>query len=94
MNHLFFTHQGANWVNNMPENFRTEYPASVQEYITKQSKMNLNVVDLISDAKVETVGEEFFESLFSKAVEIAEKKRSALLRRIWSYKSCRSRKYY
>lgn len=71
---FIFTHQGANWVNNMPENFRTEYPASVQEYITKQSKMNLNVVDLISDAKVETVGEEFFESLFSEAVEIAEKR--------------------
>lgn len=71
---FIFTHQGANWVNNMPENFRTEYPASVQEYITKQSKMNLNVVDLISDAKVETVGEEFFESLFSEAVEIAEER--------------------
>lgn len=71
---LIFTHQGAYWVKNMPKDFRLHYPATIQEYALAQKKLGLETVDLVSDAKVETVGEEFFDSLFSEAVAIAEER--------------------
>jgi len=71
---LIFTHQGAYWVKNMPENFYLEYPGTIKKYVSEQNKLALETADLISDATVETVGEEFFDSLFSEAVKIAEER--------------------
>ncbi len=71
---LIFTHQGAYWVKNMPEDFRLAYPGTTADYAEKQHSLNLNVADLITDAETETVGTEFFDALFSKAAEIAEER--------------------
>lgn len=75
---LIFTHQGAYWVKNMPKDFRLQYPGTVQDYTSKQEQLALETVDLISCADTFTVGAEFFDELFSRAVEIAEA-RNALL---------------
>lgn len=75
---LIFTHQGAYWVKNMPENFRLKYPAATQEYALEQKRISLMTVDLISAAGVETVGEEFFDRLFSEASKIAEERNVSL----------------
>lgn len=71
---LIFTHQGAYWVKNMPENFRLKYPATIQEYNSEQKRIGLETVDLVSGANVESLGEEFFDSLFSEAAVIAEER--------------------
>lgn len=71
---LIFTHQGAYWVKNMPEDFRLEYPSTIRKYASEQKRIGLKAVDLVSAAEVETVGEEFFDYLFSKAVKIAEER--------------------
>lgn len=71
---LIFTHQGAYWVKNMPEDFRLKYPDSIENYRLKQNSLSLETLDLISGADTKTVGSEFFDSLFSKAAEIAEKR--------------------
>lgn len=71
---LIFTHQGAYWVKNMPENFRLKYPSTIQEYASEQKRIGIEAVNLVSDANVETVGEEFFDCLFSEAAKIAEER--------------------
>lgn len=71
---LIFTHQGAYWVKNMPENFRLKYPATIQEYNSEQKRIGLEAVDLVSGANVEYLGEEFFDDLFSEAAAIAKER--------------------
>lgn len=71
---LIFTHQGAYWVKNMPKDFRLKYPVTVKECCSELKRIGLEAVDLISNANVETVGEEFFDSLFSEAAAIAEER--------------------
>lgn len=71
---LIFTHQGAYWVKNMPQDFRLKYPGTVEEYAEKIKALALETVDLVSCADTPTVGSEFFDTLFSKAAAIAEER--------------------
>ncbi len=71
---LIFTHQGAYWFQGMPLDFRIQYPGTTKEYEAKLKELNVNIADLLTGAEVETVGEEFFEMLFSKAVKLAEER--------------------
>ncbi len=71
---LIFTHQGAYWVDNMPDDYRLAYPGTVAQYTVEMEKLGLELADLVTDATVETVGEEYFEMLFSEAVKVAEER--------------------
>ncbi len=69
-----FTHQGAYWVENMPQDFRINYPNTTKEYSKNMKDLNLKLTDLVTGSPAETVGEEFFEDLFSKAAALAEER--------------------
>lgn len=69
---LVFTHQGAYWVENMPEDFRLTYPDTVGNYISHKRKLGLDIADPLENLNPQDT--ELFDSLFSKAAEIAEKR--------------------
>ena len=71
---LLFTHQGAYWVKNMPSDLRITYPGTVKDYMKIMKEIDLDTPDLMTEANVETVGAEFFEAIFAKAVAIAEER--------------------
>ena len=69
---LIFTHQGAYWQDQMPLDFRIEYPKSVEEYREATENIygeNEGAVFSYSGP----MGPEFFESIFVPAVDTAEK---------------------
>lgn len=70
---LLFTHQGAYWVKNMPTDFRIEYPLSKEKFLT-ESKL-LPDINTFADIVPENgFSAEYFENLFSDAIETAEKR--------------------
>lgn len=71
---LIFTHQGAYWVENMPSDFRLAYPGSTKQYQKLENDFNLPIQSVLSKSITETVGTDFFEWQFSKAVKIAEER--------------------
>jgi aryl-phospho-beta-D-glucosidase BglC (GH1 family) len=75
---IIFTHQSASWVEGMPSDFRIAYPASVSTYADAYRQFPLKLVDLVTNAPVATVGTEFFDALFAKAVRIAEERNTTL----------------
>lgn len=70
---ISFTHQGAYWVKNMPSDFRLKYPITIEELLElKESlpKENAVIFDMFDK---EAMKENFFETIFSKAIAFAEK---------------------
>ncbi|HCI74538.1 MAG TPA: hypothetical protein DHV42_08400 [Lachnospiraceae bacterium] len=72
---FIFTHQGAYWVENMPADFRTGYPRTIEEYREIAHRWNLQeeMVGLIFQDGVSEIGEAFFEQIFEPAIRKAEK---------------------
>ena len=68
---LLFTHQGAYWVKNMPDEFRINYPVSKSEFLEKSAILpNINPFEqAIPENGFST---EYFENLFREAIETAE----------------------
>lgn len=70
---LIFTHQSAQWIKNMPDNYAVDYPKSIEFYISENCRLIdsdfaqpiLKYADMMS-------GKEFFRSFFEEAVKIAE----------------------
>lgn len=77
---LIFTHQGAYWVEGMPENFRTGIHKSCRELLedTKQYLPNMvQYFDLVTNLDT-PFGADFFLDLFREAVQVAEERNVCL----------------
>lgn len=77
---LLFTHQGAPWVDNMPEDFRYRFEHTYQEYDEKTKEILPFLGDgfrILDDAD-KTLDEEYFCRLFAEAVSVAKERKVAL----------------
>lgn len=77
---LLFTHQGAPWVDNMPEDFRYRFEHTYQEYDEKTKEILPFLGDgfrILDDAD-KTLDEEYFVRLFAEAVSVAKERNVAL----------------
>ena len=70
---LVFTHQGAYWLKDMPLDFRIGYPKTIQEYKDAGSFLDPNIEEGLYREGIPEIGPEFFEGLFTPAVEKARK---------------------
>ena len=68
-----FTHQGAYWVENMPSDFRIDYPADLDTYKERSKVIDPDLGGAIYKVKVDSLGPDFFEAIFKPALEKAEK---------------------
>lgn len=77
---MLFTHQGATWVNKMPEDFRFDYTHTYQEYLeTIQRVLPYQEVTFPKLRDMDAVfGKEFFFELFADVVRVAEERDVAL----------------
>ena len=70
---LIFTHQGAYWIENMPEDYKTDYPKTIGEYITEtEGLIDPTQAYPLKHIAPETIGKEFFRKFFMDAIEAAE----------------------
>ena len=76
---LVFTHQGAYWAPGMDVDFRISIDASYKE-LAEASKKYLTQVTIPMDGldPEKSLGEEYFERTFKRAVEVAEERDVAL----------------
>lgn len=70
---LLFTHQGAYWVENMPEDYKISYPGKVAEYCEKSRAIFGSDYDNELDYDGDMLGVSFFERMFMIAVDVSEK---------------------
>lgn len=70
---LLFTHQAAYWVENMPADYKINYPGTVNEYREKARAIFDNIYDNEFDYTGDIIDESFFERLFSIAVDVSVK---------------------
>lgn len=71
---LFFTHQGAYWLDTMPEDFRMSYPVDKATYIEKASAIHedfLNTTWAMEDGLIDA---RYFENLFAEAIQVADER--------------------
>lgn len=71
---LLFTHQGAYWVQGMPQDFRMKFPAPVQEYKEKAQALGQYSSPILDSLSGGIVNGEVFDILFAKAVSIAKER--------------------
>ena len=71
---MIFTHQGAYWVNKMPEDYRISYPKTVEEYREAASFLDKELAGAIYNDDIRPIGTEFFVGLFEPALAIAEER--------------------
>lgn len=71
---LIFTHQAAGWIENMPSDYRVNYPESVSHYLDETHRLiaphHAYPIEHLSNLEC---GKAFFEQFFKEALEIAEK---------------------
>ena len=70
---LIFTHQGAYWVDGMPEDFRIGYPRTLEEYRQTGGILSADLGGAVFTEGIREIGEAFFEDIFAPAIEKAEK---------------------
>lgn len=70
---LIFTHQQAYWVDNMPDDLVVNYPDSIENYQKLSEHLSSDLVKTIYDNDINGIGKEYFECMFKKAVDAAEK---------------------
>ena len=70
---LIFTHQGAYWVDGMPEDFRIGYPRTLEEYREAGGILSADLGGAVFTEGIREIGEAFFEDIFTPAIEKAEK---------------------
>lgn len=68
---MIFTHQGAYWVEDMPSDFRIEYPKTLEEYRTKSTELSKALAGAVFKEGISEIGEGFFEDIFAPAIEKA-----------------------
>ncbi len=70
---LVFTHQGAYWVDGMPEDFRIGYPRTLEEYRQIGGILSADLGGAVFTEGIREIGEAFFEDIFAPAIEKAAK---------------------
>ena len=70
---IIFTHQKAYWVENMTPDFELAYPVSLEELREKSKAFSKECTTAVYNERLTSVGPQFFEELFSEALEVAEK---------------------
>lgn len=76
---MAFTHQGAYWVENMPQSgYEMPYPDTLDNYQKASQKLQMELSGAIFAAGLTTMGPEFFETLFEEAIKISEERNVAL----------------
>ena len=76
---ILFTHQGAQWIRNMPEDLRIGFPGSAEEYHRIIQGLDLPVGDIFAMARnAKSADFELFDRLFADAVAVAEERGTAL----------------
>ncbi len=68
-----FTHQGAYWVENMPSDFRIDYPLTLDIYQKESKIIDPDLGGAIYKVKTKEFGPEFFEEIFEPAIEKSKK---------------------
>jgi len=68
-----FTHQGAYWMPAFPSDYRISYPQPVEVYRAEHKKILKYESGPLFVPEVKEMGPEFFEIIFEKALETAEK---------------------
>lgn len=71
---MIFTHQGAYWVDNMPEDFRIKYPENIDEYRRQSKRLSQELAGAVFSDTLTEISCDFFEKLFIPALETAEKR--------------------
>lgn len=71
---MVFTHQGAYWVENMPSDFRIQYPAGIEEYRHYSKNLSQSLACAVFSDEVDEISADFFEKLFQPALRTAEEK--------------------
>ena len=71
---LIFTHQGAYWIDNMNKDFRLNYHSTFKQ-VVEETKNNISKdgLDYSFMDENEYIGPKYFETIFSEAIEYAEK---------------------
>lgn len=76
---LIFTHQGAYWIATMDTEFRCPFEMTYKEYDELSAKYLCQAyADFNRYDKDKVIGEEFFETLLSEAISVAEERNVAL----------------
>lgn len=75
---MLFTHQGAYWVDHMPEDYRIGYPKTLEEYRKASTELSKDLAGAVFTEGISEIGEGFFEDIFAPAIEKAEKEGVAL----------------
>lgn len=75
---LIFTHQTAQWVDNMPIDFHIAYPNTLEAYIEASKQIDECFSDCYFVDGVNKIGPEFFEVIFKDAIKKA-KEHNAML---------------
>ena len=71
---LIFTHQGAYWVKNMPQDFRISYPCDYDKYQQLIKTCHAAKCKALNeDSSLKNFGVDFFLKIFKEAVDYAEK---------------------
>lgn len=70
---LIFTHQGAHWMKEFPKDFRISYPCDVKKYREEYKRLFGDEDTEIFKEQVTEMSPKFFEFIFTKAIEAAEK---------------------
>ena len=96
---FLFTHQAAYWVDEMPRDFRIDYPGSVPKYRTEIKRLGLEYMQTYEEVKTEKFTPDYFMGRFAEAVRVAEEstlnwykdissafEKCSIGRAAWSYK--------
>ena len=70
---MIFTHQKAYWVEGMPDDLEVPYPDSLERYKALSEQLSFDLAGAIAGLGVKALGPQFFEALFTPAIEAAEK---------------------
>ena len=75
-----FTHQGAYWVDQMPSDFRVNYPETLETYREEVHRQGLpeEMAGVIFEEGISEPGEALFEDIFAPALKKAEEDQVAL----------------
>ena len=75
---FLFTHQGAYWVDEMPADFRINYPGDIKEYREKAVELELTRIQDYLDVPDTGFDKGYFERRFENAVKLCEERGVAL----------------
>ena len=71
---FLFTHQGAYWVDLMPNDFRISYSNSVKEFRTTIKNLGLDYMQTYEEVMTENFDTTYFENRFINAVKLCEER--------------------